>query len=213
MYHIIECHGKSKGNSNKSLRLYHLYSFTVVVNAKLSALHTHIRHLQHVQQSTTCGRVDSKGSPPPSPTASNEQRAIAGFLFFDWLWSACSRHQNYVFSVAVIQTLHDLVVPYAQRISSFGASCMVNLSERITEGAQQFGVQFIFCHTDSRNTSWFVFAHIVTSVHTNLQCFRLAHLAQDWEWEQYKQLGASLSLCGYCWIHRVLGNLFIVDRE
>ena len=79
---------------------------------------------------------------------------------WDWLWSACSRQQNSVFSVMVTRTLHDLVVPHAQRISSFEASCMVNLSERITEGAQQFGVQYV-CHTESRNAHLFVGAHIV----------------------------------------------------
>ena len=88
---------------------------------------------------------------PPTPTASNELKAIAEFLFFDWLWSACSRQQNSVFSVMVTRTLHDLVVPHAQRISSFEASCMVNLSERITEGAQQFGVQYV-CHTEAERT-------------------------------------------------------------
>ena len=106
---------------------------------------------------------------------------------WDWLWSACSRQQNSVFSVMVTRTLHDLVVPHAQRISSFEASCMVNLSERITEGAQQFGVQYV-CHTEAERT----FVRIAPLFSLSVSCF------------------CGMVIVG---IHRVLGNRFVVDRD
>jgi hypothetical protein len=45
-----------------------------------------------------------------------------------------------------------------------------------------------------------------------LQCFRLAHLAQDWE-----QVQTTWGIAFVVWvivgIHRVLGNMFVVDRD